>query len=144
MTFKSFTLWTDFRQPVREVFAHLSRHENLAAIFGVPIKTLVAAADPGEPYGVGSVRSIRLGPVRFEETVTGLELDRTIAYRITRGGFVKHHDGLMRFSEHQGGTRVEHTIEMESAIPGLTGLLVPLVERVMRRGYLRLAHRPSL
>ena len=76
--------------------------------------------------------------------MTGFEKDRTIAYRITKGGFIKHHDAIMRFSAHEGGTRVDHTIEMESAIPGFTALLVPVIERVMRRGYHQLARRPSL
>ena len=64
---QNITARSDFRPPVREVFAHLSRHENLSAIFGLPIETIVRANDASEPYGVGSVRSIRVGPVRFEK-----------------------------------------------------------------------------
>jgi hypothetical protein len=108
----------DFPQPVSKVFAYLSQHENL-----------------------GSVRRLKVGPVAFEETITGFEKDRRIEYRITKGAFMKHHLGVMRFSEHQGGTRLDYTIEVESKIPLLTGPLVMGLNRDLRKGLKAVARR---
>lgn len=152
MAARSFTLQTDFTQPVAEVFGSLSRHETLARVFGIPIRTVQPSPDGELPGGVGSVRSISLGPLRFEETVTGFERDRMITYRVTKGGFLRHHDARMHFTSKPGGagggsksgTRVEHWVEMESAIPGVTHILVPLVGFIMRRAFLRYARRSQL
>jgi Polyketide cyclase / dehydrase and lipid transport len=141
MAYKTISIVQDFPQPLSVVFAHLSHHDNLGRVFGMPVVRIAAARDSGEPDGVGSVRRLSLGPIRIEETVTGFEKDRLIEYRVTKGGFMKHHLGTMRFSEHAGGTRLDYTIEVESLIPGFTGPLVKGLDSGIRRGLAGLAKR---
>jgi uncharacterized protein YndB with AHSA1/START domain len=131
----------DFPQPVSKVFAYLSQHENLGEVFGIAVQRIKTSDDPQEPNGLGSVRRLKVGPVAFEETITGFEKDRRIEYRITKGAFMKHHLGVMRFSEHQGGTRLDYTIEVESKIPLLTGPLVMGLNRDLRKGLKAVARR---
>jgi hypothetical protein len=143
-THRTITLSLDFPQPLPAVFAHLSRHENLAAVFGVPVQRVQDSPDPAEPDGVGSVRRLRIGPLAIEETVTLFEKDRTIEYRVTRGGFIKHHVGVMRFSERGGGTHLDYTVEIQSHIPLASGPVAKSLELGMRRGLEKLARRASL
>lgn len=139
MAAKRFTISTDYNRPLPEVFAHLGQHETLQAVFGVPIRTLVPSTESDNPSGVGSVRLISLGPIRFEETITDVEPGHLIRYSVTKGGLLKHHKASMRFTEQGGRTHLEHEVEMESAIPGLTPFLVPIVHFVMRLAFQRYA-----
>lgn len=144
MTYRTITLGIDFPQPVTAVFAHLSKHENLAGVFGMPISRIATSSDPAEPDGIGSVRRLKLGPLAIEETITGFEKNRLIEYRVTKGGFMKHHLGTMRFSEQGSGSRLDYTVEIESSIPLVTGPLVKSLEHGMRSGLTKLAARATL
>ncbi|HEX2679298.1 MAG TPA: hypothetical protein VHM19_21755, partial [Polyangiales bacterium] len=68
MAYRTISISLDFPQPVAALFAHLSVHENLASVFGMPITRLQAGSDPNEPNGVGSVRLLKLGPLGIQET----------------------------------------------------------------------------
>jgi Polyketide cyclase / dehydrase and lipid transport len=134
MAFQTISLSMDFPQPLAAVFGYLSHHDNLAAVFGVPVARIKAGTDPNEPDGIGAVRRLNIGPIRIEETVTAFEKNRLIEYRVTKGGFMKHHLGVMRFSEHGSGTHLDYTIEIESLFPLVTGPLVKGLTRDLRRG----------
>ncbi len=144
MPHKTISISIDFPQPLSAVFAHLSEHENLAAVFGVPIKRIATSRDPNEPNGLGSVRRLFIGPVRVEETITAFEKDRTIEYRVTKGGFLKHHHGVMRFSEQSGGTHLDYTVEIQSIFPFVTMPLTAALGFGMRRGLTKLSRRDRL
>ncbi len=117
MARQTVSITQDFSQPLGTVFEFLSKPENLGPLYGVPIKRIVDAKDPGNPNGVGSVRRMRIGPVAVEETITKFEKNSLIEYRVTKGGFLKHQLGTMRFSEHDGKATLDYTIEVESQIP---------------------------
>lgn len=144
MTFKSMTVVQDFAQPPSAVFAHLANHDNLSALFGLPVRRIREAPDANEPNGLGSVRLLRAGPVKIEETITRFDRDALIEYRITKGGFMKHHLGTLRFSQAGEGCRVQYTIELQSVFPLITGPILQALERGIRRGLARLAQSGAL
>ena len=110
----------DFAKPVGPVFEHLAEHENLPDLLGAKVERL----NDGDEHrnGVGSRRRLRVGPTPpFEETVTEFVPNERIEYRVTKGTPLKGHVGTMRFSERQGGgSHLDYTIRLSSAVPGLT------------------------
>jgi hypothetical protein len=123
----------DFPQPVDQLFAHLSEHENLEPLFGAKIRRLNDGTD-GTRNGVGSARELRIGPTPpFVETVVEAVPDELIRYRITKGGVVKNHEGVMRFSATPTGSRLDYTIDFDSKVPGLA----PLVRAGLTRNITR-------
>jgi hypothetical protein len=119
----------DFPQPVGELYAYLSEHENLEPLFGAKIRRLSDGSD-GTRNGVGSSRELRVGPLPgFVETVTEAVPDQLIRYRITRGGVLKDHEGVMRFSSQGSGSRLDYTIVFDGKVPGLG----PIVKLVLTR-----------
>ncbi len=119
----------DFSKPLTEVFAVLSDHNQLGKVFGIPVRR-VRDGD-GEVNGVGSVRRIGLGPLAVEETVTALSPNRSIDYRISKGGGpIRNHRGKLEFSGSNRGARVAWTIQFDSPLP----LVGPVVRLVLSQG----------
>jgi uncharacterized protein YndB with AHSA1/START domain len=108
-----------FTSPPEVVFAALSEHENLGPLFGANI-TRVCDGDTSR-NGVGSTRSLKLGPLPgFEETTTTSEPNSLIEYRITKGSPLRGHWGKQVLTPTTtGGTTLDYTIGFDSAIPGL-------------------------
>lgn len=124
-------------RPVEELFAELADHERLGNVFGVPVRRV--RDGEGEPNGVGSVRRMGVGPLRLEETVTAIEPQRLIEYRITRGaGPVRNHRGRLEFSSVGTGSRVIWTIDYDS-LPIVGTALQTVLARIIKRGLGRLA-----
>lgn len=119
----------DFAKPPERIFAHLAEHENLAEVFGAKV-TRLCDGDGGERNGVGSVRQLQIGPMPpFEETVTEFVAPRRIVYRITKGGPLRGHVGIMTFAPTPGGTRFVYDIRIASPIPGLAPLVTASLTR---------------
>ncbi len=78
-----------------------------------------------ERNGVNSVRRLKVGPLPpFEETVHEFVPGERILYRITKGGPLKDHVGVLEFSPTPGGgTHLEYNIRIASAIPGLAPIV---------------------
>lgn len=112
-----------FAAPRERVFAWFSRHENFGRIFPGRVRRIRASDDPSDPNGLGSVREIRIGLLRLEETITGYAPPQGIEYRVTRGWALRNHVGRLRFDEVPGGTQLEYLISFESRLP-LTGNLM--------------------
>jgi uncharacterized protein YndB with AHSA1/START domain len=109
----------DFPQPVEEVFAYLSEQENLEPLFGARIKRLSDGTD-GTRNGTGASRELKVGPLPgFVETNTEVVPNELIRYRITKGGVLKNHEGVMRFSRQDDGSRLEYTIDFDGKAPGI-------------------------
>ena len=126
------------RLPVSQLFEALADHNRLGKVFGAPVRRI--RDGDTDPNGVGSVRKIGVGPVGVEETVTALERDRSIDYRITRGGFpIRDHRGHIDFAESGDGSRVTWTIEFGSHLPGAGAVLAFVLERAIRMGLRRVA-----
>lgn len=119
----------DFPESVASLYAYLSEHENLGPLFGARIRRLSDGED-GTRNGVGSAREMRVGPLPpFVETVVEAVPDQLIRYRITRGGVLKDHEGIMRFAASGAGSRLDYTIVFDGKLPGLG----PLVALSLRR-----------
>lgn len=110
----------EFAQPVEEVFAYLSEQENLGPLFGAKVRRLSDGSD-GTRNGTGASRELRVGPLPgFVETNTEVVAEQLIRYRITRGGILKDHEGVMRFSRLAGGgSRLDYTIDFDGKLPGI-------------------------
>ena len=121
----------DLSAPVEQVFDYLAEHENLASIFGAKVKRL-RDGNP-ERNGVGSARELKLGPLpSFDETVTQYVPNELIEYKITRGGVLDGHVGIMKFSPSgAGGTHLDYRIRVKAKGP--LGPLSPLIARSLTR-----------
>jgi hypothetical protein len=124
----------DFDIPIARLFAYLSEHENLAAIFK-PARIKRLSNGQGARNGVGSSRELRiLIAPPFVETVTAYRENELIEYRVTRGSPLKNHLGSMRFAPQGQGSRLHYTIEFEGAYPLVAEVIKPGLELAIRRG----------
>src|SRR4051812_12839965 len=130
----------DFPQPVEEIFAHLSEHKNLEPLFGAKIEKIADGTD--SPNGTGSARRMRVGPLpSFVETNTEVVPNELIRYRITEGGMLKNHEGVMRFSRKGEGSHLDYTIDFDGKVPGTGALLKRTLERSVTKALSELAAR---
>ena len=131
----------DFPQPVEEVFAHLNEQENLESLFGAKITRLSDGTD-GTRNGVGASRELKVGPLPgFVETNTEVISDELIRYRITKGGMLKDHEGVMRFSRQGAGSRLDYTIDFDGKVPGVGPLVKAMLTRNVTKALRGLAAR---
>jgi uncharacterized protein YndB with AHSA1/START domain len=116
----------EFNAPVAQVFAALSEHENLSAIF-FPMRITRISSGTDARNGVGSARkmSLPLTP-SFVETNLVYRENELIEYAITKGiAPIKNHRGVMKFEDLGGRTRLDYTIEFKGRVP-LIGAVVRL------------------
>lgn len=125
----------DFPFPVERLFAHLAEHENMAALFA-PAKVRRHRDGTTERNGIGSERTVRAWPLpAFVETITGYRENRFIEYRITRGGPLHDHVGMMRFTSLKAGrSRVTFEIRFRGRFPVIGAILASALRRGIRRG----------
>lgn len=123
-----------FNAPIDDVFDFFAKHENLGKVFAARIRRSEKAPE-GDENGVGSVRKLRigLGPA-FYEKVTAYEPPNRIEYEIVSGVPVKHHRGVMEFSEQDGVTTLDYTIELETKIPGTSFAIAKALKLVLSLG----------
>ena len=125
----------DFDQPVDRLFDYLSEHENLGVIFPMRVER-VRDGQNGARNGVGSVRRLSMrGLMPFEETVTSVEPNRRIEYRITKGTPLRGHRGEMLFSERDGGgSHLRYEIVFGAAVPGIDRVVAASLRRSIAKG----------
>ncbi len=124
---------------VAELYAALEDHDRLGSVLGVPVKRIKEGKT--SPNGIGSVRRIGVGPVAIEETVVGAVVDKSIDYKITRGGWpVKDHHGRLTFKALPGGgSQVQWRIDLDAAVPGAAVLIKQVLKLGIGRGLKKLA-----
>jgi len=126
------------RKPVEQMFAALADHNRLGRVLGIPVRRVRDGRD--DVNGVGSVRRLGLGPLGVEETVTLLEPNRRIEYRISKGGGpVRNHRGKLEFSGSRKGSRVTWTIQFDSRLPLFGPVLKLVLSQGIRLGLKRIA-----
>ncbi|MDF1781685.1 MAG: SRPBCC family protein [Alcanivoracaceae bacterium] len=124
---------------VEKLFAHMSEHENLSALFA-PAKVSRLRNGDTDRNGVGSVRKLRIPPgPPFEETVTVFQPNERIEYRITRGSPLKNHHGCMRFSGDKNSAQLHYTIEFEGKVPLIAALIRPALTHAINKGLKQLS-----
>ena len=131
----------DFPQPVSELFAHLAEQENLGPLFGAKVKRLTDGTD-GTRNGVGASRELKVGPLPgFVETNTEVVPDQLIRYRITKGGVLRDHEGVMRFSPTATGSRLDYTIDFDGKAPGIGPIVRTMLQRSITKALRDFAQR---
>jgi hypothetical protein len=134
----------DFPQPVGEIFAYLSEQENLGPLFGAKIRRLSDGSD-GTRNGVGASRELKVGPLPgFVETNTEVVVDELVRYRITKGGMLRDHEGVMRFSAQGHGSRLDYTVDFDGKAPGVGPAVKAMLTRNISAALRRLAERGSI
>jgi uncharacterized protein YndB with AHSA1/START domain len=124
----------DFPQPVEELFAYLSEQENLEPLFGAKVKRLTDGTD-GTRNGTGASRELKVGPLPpFVETNVEVVPDELIRYRITKGGVLRNHEGVMRFASRGEGSHLDYTIDFDGKLPGIGAVVKTMLTRTITKG----------
>lgn len=124
-----------FASPVDQVFEFFADHEQFGRIW--PGQTRRVRDGELEANGVGSVREVRVGPVRFEETTVALERPQRLEYTITRGSPLKNHYGRIAFLPDGSGCRIDYHIEFDGRWPLIGRLIGALVARSLPADFKR-------
>ena len=129
----------DLPLPADRVFDYLSEHENLEEMFGAKVTRVRDGVD-GTRNGVGSVRSLKVGPLApFEETVTEVIPNELIRYRITKGSPLRNHSGEMRLITIPTGCHLHYEIRFGAVVPGLAAIIAAGLKRNVESGIDRIA-----
>ncbi|WP_229053314.1 SRPBCC family protein [Aeromicrobium sp. Leaf350] len=116
------------------VFDKLAEHENLGPVLGAKVRR-VKDGDT-ERNGVGSTRSLKIGPLPgFEETTTVADRPTLIEYKITKGSPLKGHWGRQSLTPTaDGGTRLDYTIGFDAPVPGLAAVVGKILTAAISKG----------
>lgn len=132
-----------FNAPVETIFSVLTDHEAFGQVINTKIKRMVDRQGENK-NGAGSVRRISAFPApAFEETVVTFEPNQLMGYVVSKGSPIKNHKGRMEFSDEQGKTRLNYTIDFEPKLPFLFfgSTLKRAIEKSIHDGLKRLAER---
>jgi hypothetical protein len=104
--------------PPGAVFEIVSDHARYDRFDGIRRSELVNRGDP-DPNGLGAVRLVWLGPLRFEEEVTAFEPPRRLDYLIRDVKTLpfRHEGGSIRLEPDGTGTHAIWTSSFEIPIP---------------------------
>jgi hypothetical protein len=95
--------------PAEAVFDLLADHANYDRFRGIRRSELLREGDPA-PNGVGALRRVWVGPLRFDEEITAYKRPSRLDYLIVRVNVpFEHERGQIRLSQENGATRVEWT-----------------------------------
>jgi len=110
--------------PRERVFEVLSDHANYDRFRGIREAILLRKGEP-PPNGLGALRRVLIGPLKFEEEITLYEEPARFDYLIVQINVpFDHQGGTIRLSEADGGTRAEWTSTFR-----IRSLLAPILER---------------
>jgi hypothetical protein len=106
-------------------------------VFGTKIRRINDGTD-GSRNGTGSAREMRVGPLPpFVETNGEVVPNELIRYRITKGGILKDHEGVLRFTSRGDGSHLDWTITFDGKAPGIG----PFVKLKLTRDVSRAMHK---
>jgi uncharacterized protein YndB with AHSA1/START domain len=118
------------------VFDIIADHARYDRFDGVRRSELVKQGDPA-PNGVGAVRHIWVGPLRFEEEITAYEPGSRLDYLIrdVKPLPFRHQGGSIRLTPEGTGTHAVWTSSFEIPIPVVGGVLDRLFAARLERGF---------
>ncbi|GMG86710.1 SRPBCC family protein [Biformimicrobium ophioploci] len=122
---------------IATVFKILADHDAYDRFRGVNDAKLLEAGHT-ERNGVGALRHIDLGAVKFEERITCFERPYRLDYKIEKSSPLpfNHDIGSITLSEVEGGTKVTWISRGSINIPVLGRIFLgPLFERKGRQGF---------
>lgn len=109
--------------PIEQVFDLLTDHANYKQFPGISASELAREGQP-EANGLGALREISAGPIRFEEEITAFERPNRMDYVIRKVNIpLEHEGGTMRFESTDAGTHVLWRSTFRLTTPGIGGLL---------------------
>ena len=133
---RSINIDRHLRAEPAELFDVLSDHARYDRFDGVRRAEVVRTGTP-DPNGVGAVRHVFIGPLRFEEEITAYEPGRRFDYviRKVRGLPFRHEGGSVRLEPDGAGTRATWTSSFEIPIPLVGGLVDRIFATRLERGF---------
>ena len=126
-----------FAAPRAKVFAWFGDHEKLARVWGGRFRRIRDATEGKNPNGLGSVREVRLGIAKFEETIVKFQAPTVIEYAVTRGSPIKNHLGRLVFADADSGTKLDYTISFDPKLPFTGWLIARILSGQWRNGVQR-------
>ena len=132
----------EFPAAIDKVFELLSKHDAYNVAFALmQVERIKDSADPERPDGVGSVRSMGLGPVKpLKEQITLLEPNSRIEYKIVKNPLIKHHLGIIEFEAlDDNKSLVTYTIELQARLPFVSKLILAQLKTGIKLGLAKLA-----
>lgn len=123
--------------PPERVFELLADHGAYDRFRPIDASELVSEGEP-RPNGVGAMRRIRVGPLRFEEEITVYEPSSRLDYLIVRLNVpFDHQGGSIRLRAEEGATQVDWTSTFRVPIPLVGGLTERIWDPILTRGFRR-------
>ncbi|WP_312602972.1 SRPBCC family protein [Acinetobacter schindleri] len=132
----------EFPASLAQVFDLLSKHATYNIAFApIQVKRIKDSTDPERPDGLGSIRSLGIGPIKpLKEQITLLEPNSRIEYKIIKNPLVKHHLGIIEFEAvSDDKTLVTYTIELQARAPFVSKLILAQLKAGIKLGFAKLA-----
>ena len=126
------------------VFEIVAEHARYDRFDGIRRSELVRQGDPA-PNGVGAVRWIWVGPLRFEEEITAFEPPRRLDYMIrdVKALPFRHAGGSIRLEPDGAGSLAVWTSSFEIPIPVVGRALDRIFMRQLERGFAHVLERSA-
>jgi uncharacterized protein YndB with AHSA1/START domain len=126
------------------VFEIVADHARYDRFDGVRRSELLEPGDPA-PNGLGAVRWIWLGPLRFEEEITGFEAPWRLEYviRDVKALPFRHEGGAIRLEPDGAGTHAVWTSSFEIPIPLIGGAVDRMFAGQLERGFAHVLERSA-
>jgi uncharacterized protein YndB with AHSA1/START domain len=130
--------------PPEAVFEIVADHARYDRFDGIRRSELVEPGDP-DPNGLGAVRWLWLGPLRFEEVITAFDPPRRFDYLIRQVKTlpVRHEGGSIRLEPDGTGTKAVWTSSFEIPIPVIGGAIDRIFQRQLERGFAHVLERSA-
>ncbi|HEY3191507.1 MAG TPA: SRPBCC family protein [Solirubrobacterales bacterium] len=123
--------------PAEQVFDLLADHANYDRFRPVRRSELLTEGEP-PPNGIGAMRRVLIGPLRFEEQITAYARPSRLEYLIVRINAPYEHDGgKIRLTENAGLTTAEWTSEFRVPTPLIGGIQERAWAYALARGFRR-------
>jgi uncharacterized protein YndB with AHSA1/START domain len=123
--------------PIDEVFGVLTDHANYKQFRGIRDSELLREGDP-PPNGVGALRRVDIGPLRFREEITHYESPARMDYLIRKiNAPLEHQGGSIRLEPRNGVTHVTWTSTFGVRGRVLGALVTRVTAAQIRRGFVR-------
>ena len=118
----------------QQAFAFFSEHTNFGQFW--PGKfSRVKASSSNNINGLGSVRQIDTGAIKFEETIIGFEENQLIEYTISKNSpFDNYHGKMEFFALNEKECFLRHSMQFNPKVPGLYLVELAGMELIIKRG----------
>jgi uncharacterized protein YndB with AHSA1/START domain len=124
--------------PIDRVFDVLADHERYGRFRAITDAKLVRGGE-SERNGLGAIRELAVGPIRFEEEITAFEPPIRLDYLIREVNLPLDHDGgSIRFDAADDGTHVLWESTFTTPVPVVGRALGGLMAAALKRGFIRM------